>query len=146
MADLTQYPHAMYEDAATGKAMPQNAVTIIGSAIKAPIEIQGRTTKPIITHNAVLVTTSNGSYGIGFFSCDGFDKIAAILKSDAAVNTSVSVDWSHDGVTLDWNEVIAANTNQTKGGILDIKAPFCRVFAYNSDAASHTITVKTYLR
>lgn len=128
---------------------PIQPVILTDTPFIQPTDIQNHLTSTIQTHNAVSVPLSNGSYGTNstFYSCDGFNNISVILKNDAATSSTVSIDWSYDNSAIAWNELVKSDSNASKGGIVDVKAPYFRVFAYNGDAAAaHTMSAWAYLK
>lgn len=90
----------------------------------------------------VTIPLSNGSYGSlagSYLPTEGWDSVSLSMTNSANTSASVSVDWSFDGVTLHFNEIVKSDTNNTKGGQTPVKAPYFRVYTYNADAsASHT--------
>lgn len=123
-------------------------VSLDYAPVQVPTEIQSHLTKTIQTHNAVSVPAS-GNSNSAFYSCDGYDKLCISLNNDSATSSVVSVEWSYDGTNAQGADsgVIPNNTTQRKSGVTDVKAPYFRVVAGNTDGAlAHTMSIWAYLK
>jgi hypothetical protein len=117
------------------------------SQVTLPTDIQTHLQQIIQTHAGVTVAPSTWNNS-GWIDTDGFDKIAINLKNDAAVNSQITADWSHDnGSTIIGNETPLATSNgQTRATIIDTKCRYIRINVQNGDAASHVISTWAYLK
>lgn len=95
---------------------------------------------------AAAVITTGATNQSAFLDSFGMAYLSVNLANDAATATTVSVDWSFDGLTVSGNEqVLASASTQLRCATVNVKATYYRVNVTNGDAASHTITTRTYL-
>lgn len=132
------------EDTGTGSL----GVTVKESDVMVGVDIQGKYTKTVQTHTAVTVPATTGYNTSAWIDTEGFDKISIALLNDASTANSASIAWSHDGVTVHGNEtnVLPSNTTNQKIAVTEVKARFCRVIVYNTDASVHVMSAWAYLK
>jgi hypothetical protein len=156
--DQNQYVHAMAEDPATGKPMPKVSIAgadsssgalgvdVKSSQIIQPVDVQARYSQTIQTHNAVSVPTLTLSVGT-WIDAGGFDKLAYTAKTDVASHSwEVSIEWSHDGVSVAAVEYGGVTSNQYKLSELSTKARYARLRIYNNDAVTHVMSMWAHLK
>lgn len=128
-----------------GDGTVSQRVSLSGSNVIQPVDIQSRYSQTIQTHNAVSVGANNYSVG-SWIDTNGFDKIAVSLLNDGAFICSIDVHWSNDGVTQHSWETGASSSGSSKNAIFDTKARYARVKLVNGEAAAHVMSAWVYLK
>jgi hypothetical protein len=126
----------------------QRDVTIIGSDVIQPIDIQSHYQQTIQTHNAVSIALNSASMS-SYIDTDGFDKVSILLKGDSSFSNSVDIYWSVDGtsdVGADY-AIIPVGTRSVGDAIIDTRARYFRLNVKNMDTAlAHTMSAYVYLK
>lgn len=124
------------------------AVEINGTTIMQPIDIQSRLATTIQTHNAVSVAATTGISTSSVIDCAGYDQLAITFQSDAVASNQVEVVWNNVGTSINQGSEVplATSTARYRAAIVPIKARYCTIVIYNTDAAAHTISVWAYLK
>jgi hypothetical protein len=115
--------------------------------VQVPIEIQGHLQQTIQTHAGVTIVPTSSSAS-AWFDTQGFDRIGATFINDASTNSSLSLQWSNDGVTVHGYEpLIVSATTKEKAGSTETKARYVKVNVWNNDtAAPHVMSAWIYLK
>lgn len=137
-----------YNDDGTVSQITESSTTLNASNVIQPIDIQSHLQTTIQTHNAVSVATVTASNGTSWLDTDGFDKIAVTLLNDASTSSSLSIQWSSDGTTIQGYDlsIIPTGTGQQRSAITDTKMRYARIQIYNGDTAAHTMSAWAYLK
>lgn len=130
-------------DAESG-ALP---TSLTNSEIMQPIEVQGHLQTTLQTHNGVTVTPTSSSTS-AWIDTQGFNYVGATFINDATTASSLSLQWSNDGVSVHGYEaLIASSTTQQKAGGTDTKARYLKIIVWNNDTASpHVFSAWAYLK
>mgnify|MGYP001133442024 CR=1 FL=1 len=131
--------------------MPKSGLThgaiLESSEVQIPIEIQGHLQQTIQTHAGVSIVPTSSSASV-WIDTQGFDKIGATFINDASTNSSLSLQWSNDGVTVHGYEpLIVSATTKEKAGSTETKARYVKVNVWNNDStAPHIMSAWLYLK
>jgi hypothetical protein len=123
-------------------------VSLAGSNVIQPVDIQARYATTIQTHNAVSVSASGSAAG-SWIDCSNFTEIGITVMNDAATSNGAYLDYSNDGVTIhgqDINNIITTNNQARKGNNKPIISKYVRVVLVNADVAAHTMSAWAYLK
>lgn len=120
---------------------------IESSDIMQPVEIQGHIQTTVQTHSGVTVAPT-GSGQSAWIDSLGFDKVAVTFLNDAGTASSLSIQWSNDGATVQgYESLIPSSTVKEKSGIVETKARYFKVLLWNNDsAAPHVMSAWAYLK
>ena len=123
-------------------------VKIDSTDVQLPIQIQSRLTSVVQTHNSTLIAPNTWSKSSTWIDCSKFDKLATSLLNDASTSTQMYVYWSFDQSTEHGLEqIMLANTQNTRTVITDVKAPYFKIGIQNGDTTTaHTITSLTLMK
>jgi hypothetical protein len=123
-------------------------VNVENSDIMQPIEIQGRLSTTIQTHNGTSIAKDQWASG-AWIDTVGYSEIAVTLLMDAGTNNSVALEWSNDGVNKHGGEtLLGVSTAKERAGSTPTKARYVRVSVQNSDTVTtpHTVSAWAYLK
>jgi hypothetical protein len=131
--------------------MPKTGLThgaiLESSDVQIPIEIQGHLAQTIQTHAGVTVAPTNSSEGV-WIDTQGFSYVGATFVNDASTASSLSFQWSNDGVNFHgYESVVSSSTTRQKAGGTETKARYLKVVVWNNDTATpHVISAWVYLK
>jgi hypothetical protein len=130
-----------------GDGTVSQRVSLTGSNVIQPSDIQSHYQQTIQTHNAVSVPLNSNSVGI-WLDTDGFSDLALNFMNDANTANHVDIQWSNDGATIHSLETPLTNVARQYGAVnIPTKARYARVKVYNDDAAlAHTMSAWAYLK
>lgn len=147
MADLNDFSQSMALDPVTGKPMP--SVSVGGSGIVLPVNIDSRKATTIQTHNAVSIALSGSSVEASWHDADGIDNISLTILNDALTASSADIYWSHDGTNIQGAEyaIVPSGSQRYRAVNTPVKARYFKVALNNGDgAAAHTMSAWAYLK
>jgi hypothetical protein len=124
-------------------------VSLAGSNVIQPVDVQSRYATTIQTHNAVSVGASGSSTGT-WINVDGFNEAVITMVNDAATLSGAYFQYSHDGVTIHGDDVVNTIANHAQlrkvSGSKPTGSKYIRVVLLNGDAAAHIMSAWVYLK
>lgn len=129
--------------------MPKTGLThgaiMEGSDVQLPVEIQGRATQTIQSHNAVSIP-ANGWNSSSWFDVSAYDKVAVSANMTSGTGMTLNVDFSHDGVNFFANSysIFYDGTQPSPAFEIPVMSKFVRVSIKNKDA-TNAKTTSAYL-
>lgn len=122
-------------------------VTLTGSNVAQPTDLQSRYSQTIQTHNAVSVGASGSSIGT-WIDTEGFAKLAITFANDNSTGSKINIHWSNDASSIHgFDDSVGGTTmSQQKTGIVDTKARYARLALFNTDTVAHTMSAWAYLK
>lgn len=121
-----------YEDAGSGKYSKL-------------VKVMGNKQKSVQAYSASVSPTT--SVFSAWIDTDGFDKFELTFKNDAATSANVTIEWSHDGVTIHGEDTnVSTGTAMLRTYKDDTSARYMQLKIYNGDTVAHTMTAYLYLK
>lgn len=104
-----------------------------------------RKTQNSVAINAVSVGASAQVFG-PWMDVSAYSRVGGMATSDAAVSTTLGIEWSNDGITTHSFDTIKGDTSAKKGGFKEVYAKYARIYVINGDTAAHTMSAYSFLQ
>lgn len=113
-----------------------------------PTKEMSRRSMTVVAYQDHTLQPGTSWWGDKFYDCDEFSSISVTLMASSALENSVYLIWSHDGVTAHgYEQILAKTSNVQRIASTGVKARYVRIQIRNENANNpNTFNVWAYFK